>query len=655
MRSNKSKVASQIFNELAAKNVKKSAKDYFIYFFTLMLSVCLFYSFNSVSTQFLSLGLNDRLSYLSFSSAVLLFFSVIVCMVMGGLVVYANRFLLRRRKKEMGIYASLGMERRDLNNLLMKETFRIGVFSLAAGLVLGIFFAQILSLFTAKMTGISLSSYKFMFSGKAIILSIVFFGIVFFFVHRFNVKELKKMTLLDMLYAGRKNETQPEHKGGKDIFQLIVSIVCILGAYALILIVSKKDIFKALGYGGPLLIIGTFLFFTSVFTAMAKISKGNKKKYYKGLNMFTAGQFLTKMKSEARTGAMIAVLLFLALFLMMFGPGMGRTIVEGVEDSNSYDATIIYAPQENENTDEIMNKLEATGFEITDFASNYSAVQTYLSPVSNNTSFKANEMYTIVGDKDYNKLLKLEGKEMLELGENEYALSYEFKDTQKEIQRIANGSQEITIGDTKLGLKENGWYQLPLENKNALFENMVIVVPQNLAETCERAKWILNLNFSGNVGDKLYETWGNLNQEQFSLQTREDAIIAISADNILTTYLGIYLGITFLITAGAVLALQQLSQSTDNAGRYQLLRKLGASRKDMRHTLTKQLKLYFGFPMLVAVMHSAVVGYIVFNKLERFEASAIVEVVGFSAIVVFAVYFIYYITTYIGSRRILKV
>ena len=655
MRSNKTKVSSKIFNELAARNVKKSAKDYFIYFFTLMLSVCLFYSFNSVSTQFLSLGLNDRLSYLSFSSAVLLFFSVIVCMVMGGLVVYANRFLLRRRKKEMGIYASLGMERRDLNNLLLKETLRIGVLSLAAGLVLGIFFAQILSLFTAKMTGISLTAYKFMFSGKAILLSVVFFGTVFFFVHRFNVKELKKMTLLDMLYAERKNEIEPDEKSGKYIFQMILSVVCIFGGYALILTISQKDIFKALGYGGALLIIGTFLFFTSVFKAMARILKSNKNQYYKGLNMFTAGQFLTKMKSESRTGAMIAVLLFLALFLMMFGPGMGRTIVEGIDDSNIYDATIIYVPQENENTKDIMKKLETTGFSVTGFASSYGAVQTYLSPVSDNKSFQNNEQYTVVGVNDYNQLLGLAGKDMLQLEGNEYALSYEFKDTEKEILKITKGSQKITIGNTELSLKENGWYQLPLENKNALFESIVIVVPQHVAETCERSKWILNFNFSEGAEDNLYETWISLNQTEFSLQTREDAIIAISADNILTTYLGIYLGITFLIAAGAVLALQQLSQSTDNAGRYQLLRKLGASQKDMKHTLTKQLKLYFGFPMIVAAMHSAVVGFMVFRKFERFEAAAMAEVIGFSVIVVFSVYFIYYIATYAGSRRILKV
>lgn len=182
--------SDRLFQKLAAGNVKKSVKDYYIYFFTLTCAVCLFYSFNSIGTQFASLGLEDPLNYLMFSSGMIAGFSVLVCVIMGALVVYANRLLLRRRKKEMGVYATLGMERRDLNRLLMKETLRVGVFSLIFGLALGIFAAQILSLATARLVGISLSSYRFMVSGYAMALSVVFFGILFLFVHWFNVREL---------------------------------------------------------------------------------------------------------------------------------------------------------------------------------------------------------------------------------------------------------------------------------------------------------------------------------------------------------------------------------------------------------------------------------------------------------------------------------
>lgn len=161
-----------------------------------MLSVCLFYSFNSVSTQFSSLGIEDKLNYLAFSSSMLNAFSVVVCVIMGALVVYANRFLLRRRKKRWGFMRRLewaknsSAHERNPSDWCVLSDFRD---------CFGNFAAQILSLLTAKLAGISLISYHFMISFKAIGLS-VYFGILFFFVHRFNIRELKKMSLLDICY-----------------------------------------------------------------------------------------------------------------------------------------------------------------------------------------------------------------------------------------------------------------------------------------------------------------------------------------------------------------------------------------------------------------------------------------------------------------------
>ena len=275
----KNKVSDKMFNRLAARNVRRSAKDYFIYFITLMLSVCLFYSFNSISTQFTALGLDDTLNFLSFSSSVLTAFSVLVCIIMGALVVYANRFLLRRRKKEMGVYATLGMEREDLNRLLMKETFFIGVISLAAGIVLGIFSGQILSLVTAKLIGLSLLNYRFMISLKAIVLSIVFFGILFFFVHLFNVKEMKKMSLLDMLYADKKNDTGREDKGKTLPFLAVLSLVLILGGYGVLILMAGNGAFTAIGLGGLLIIAGTIFFFSAALGIVVKMMKKNRKYY----------------------------------------------------------------------------------------------------------------------------------------------------------------------------------------------------------------------------------------------------------------------------------------------------------------------------------------------------------------------------------------
>ncbi len=132
-------------------------------------------------------------------------------------------------------------------------------------------------------------------------------------------------------------------------------------------------------------------------------------------------------------------------------------------------------------------------------------------------------------------------------------------------------------------------------------------------------------------------------------------MISLTADNLLVTYLGLYLGITFLITAGAVLGLQQLSQSSDNVKRYELLEKLGVSKKARRKSFLNQLKVYFGFPFLLALVHSAVTVIAVFRNFEGMEPFVMISVTGTGVLFVSAVFAVYFISTYLGGRRILQI
>ena len=663
MRSKRSnnKTFSSMFNELAYRNVKKSAKNYYIYFFTLMLSVCLFYSFNSVSTQFASLGLEDRLNYLSFSSSMLTAFSLIVCCIMGALVVYANRFLLKRRKKEMGIYATLGMERSDLNRLLMKETLRIGVLSLAAGLVLGVFAAQILSLLTAKLAGISLASYHFMISFKAIVLSILFFGVVFFFVHLFNVKELKKMSLVEMIYADRKNETVQGGNAAVGLLTAVLAAVCILGGYAVIFFMANKSVFKALGIGGLLVIVGTIFFFSSALRVKTLVMKKRKGSYYKGLNIFTVSQFSTRIKSEGRSGAMVAILLFLSLSLTILGPGLGKLVMNGIENADPYDGTIFYArPETGEFSSDPMETLSAAGFQIDKVSNAYEAVYVYEIPSLTDEVFGKggqNTPLTVLGVEDYNRLLKLQGKEAVALGEEEFIITYAFPPIEQSVKAFEKDPRLLTVGDRKLRLAEQGVYKQAWENRNVLVDEGTIIIPQYLADNLTPKMWVLNFNFmqDAKVGNELlYDQWYGTITDGFQLLAADEIKVSITSDNLLTTYLGLYLGITFLITSGAVLALQQLSQSADNVKRYELLRKMGASQRDMRRSLTKQLRTHFGLPILLAVTHAAVIVALVFRYFEGLSIYTMAVIAGAGTMLVTAVYLLYFITTYLGSRRILK-
>ena len=667
------RLKNQYFYKLASRNVRKCAKDYFIYFFTLMLSVALFYSFNSVSTQFASLGLEDTLNYLAFSSGVLTFFSVLVCFIMGTLVVYANRFLLKRRKKEMGLYATLGMARRDVNRLLMRETLCIGIFSLAAGLLLGIFAAQILSLATAKLAGVSLMNYHFMISVKAVVLSILFFGILFFFVHLFNVKELNKMSLLDMLYADRKNETVSEGNAVVTVLLAIVSVALILGGYGVLIFKADMGLFKVLGTGGLLLMLGTVFSFTALLRLGTRLRKLNKRYYYRGINMFTTSQISSRLKSEGRTIAMTSVLLFLSLSLTIIGPGLGKYVMNGVEHATPYDGSISFALMgRGVSAGDPMDGLLRSGFKLDRYSDEYEASWVYEAPSVTADFLTGGEtpygepLYdddsetglAIMGVDDYNRLLALQGIAPVHLAAGEFGINYVFPTMEKTLEAFKENPRMLRLGDSTLALTEEGVWNHAWENRNALLDQGLLIVPQETTENLTPVRWVLDFNVREGMGRSAYDfrmEWLEADTGEYILWTRQEALISLTADNLLMTYLGLYLGITFLITAGAVLAIQQLSQSADNVKRYGLLEKLGVSKRTRRGSLKKQLRIYFGFPLLLAFAHSAVAVTVVFRNFEGLETSVMAQVMGFGVMMVLTVYAVYFITTYVGSRRILQV
>lgn len=152
----------------------------------------------------------------------------------------------------------------------------------------------------------------------------------------------------------------------------------------------------------------------------------------------------------------------------------------------------------------------------------------------------------------------------------------------------------------------------------------------------------------------LRERWLDTAPSSYTKWTRDEALLAITSDNLLLIYLGIYLGITFLVTSGAVLALQQMSQATGNRKRYQMLKKLGVSGKDRKDSLKQQLAVYFFLPLAVAALHTLVTVSVIFHYNQGAGTAIIAGSVGFGALLFLSVYSVYFIASYLGSKRILQ-
>lgn len=654
-------VSKELFRELALKNVKKSSRDYLIYFLTLAFSVALFYTFNSIEAQFQAFQIPDRLNFLSFSTGMLAGISLLECLIIGFLVVYANRFMLRRRKREMGVYMTLGMEFEDISALLWRETLMIGSAALIAGLVTGIILSQGLSLVTAKIIGAKLMDYRFVLSIKAVVASVLFFCVMFFFVYRLNVREIRKMELLELLYAGRKNELV---SGGRirDIVIFILAAVMLIVGYGVIAVPNKKHFAQGLFAGIGFIGAGSILLCLCISTVLVRICKRRKGYYYSRLRLFAVNQLGSRLKSAGVSIGVVSILICLSISAIMIGLGTGKTFVSDAEGVAPFDVSFFV----REDTESLGNMtleefLETKGLSLSRYVKESAELRIYTSDAITQDLFnvsgsdskgKAYKVY-IVGVDDYNTVMSLKGIPPVSLGENEYAVNFDVEEKTKELEEFMGRGMGLDLNGSMLTPAEDGLYSRTYSNGNGFADIGTLIVPQKLTEGLTLMQTVCNGSFRNpNSYRELDEDYLKL-PVRIIFQTHEDIKIELMSSILTVTYIGMYLGITFLIVAGAVLALQQLTQAADNVHRYGLLRKLGASEEDMREALRMQLVVYFGVPFVLAVLNAVFIVAGVFVDAGELGLWSILRPGLLTAVMVILVYGLYFVVTYAGSKRIL--
>lgn len=712
---------SPVFFDMAFKNVRKSARDYLIYFFTIALGVALFYSFNSIGKQFSVLKIPDTLSYISFTVSSMAVISVFVCLIIGFLIVYANRFLLKRRKKEIGIYMTLGMSERNISDLLMLETLLIGIFAVAVGIPIGILVSQGLMIFSAQMLNIPMKQAKLFISQEAIAGSILFFFVLFAVVHLFNKKEIRKLKLIELLKAEKQNEAIKTN-GFVSILSFFLSVFLTLAGYYFLFYDPLQNMMNALVFGILLISVGTILFFFSVSAILLSVFGNIKSYYYRGLNMFVLRQLSSRIKSSGLSMAVICILLFLSAASMAVGPILGKSSVKGTDQAMPYDAELVrnypgsyqdYGKEndpwvnldssdqndgwdqsdgwnQNENLDQqwgtadvsgsnemvensalwegsLTENLQRLGFPLSDIFKECGELTIYFSDDLKEQAFLVegyprkesekgfgNFTIGIVGVEEYNRMMELQEKEGISLGENEFAITYNMSEYGGIYQYYANNHKKpLRINGYDLNLKEDGVYVRTMGIENVLMNNGTVIVPEKVLSGLAANRTMLNGNFKDeNTGyTKFVEAVRALNTNLI-WTTRQDTFVEVTMANILLSYVGLYLGICFIITAGAVLALQQLSQTADNQQRFLLLQKLGTKRSMMLKAMRVQIVTYFALPFLLALMHAWVMITYTMNTITNLSLAEQLNYVYLSGGIVLVLYGTYFVGTYLGSRRI---
>ncbi|MGU8921990.1 ABC transporter permease [Clostridium perfringens] len=669
-----------MYFKLAFKNIKKSYKNYVIYFLTLIFGICIFYTFNSIESQSVMMELNEqKQSAFMMAEQLMGYFSVFIAFVLGFLIVYANNYLIKRRKKEFGIYMTLGMENGSLSKMIFLETLFIGAISLGIGVVLGIMLSQALSVLTAYMFQVDLTKFQFVFSPLGFKRTVLCFSIIYLVVLIFNFISVRKIKLIDLLTASKRNE-KPTIKN------LWVSVILFLVSVGILGIAYYKVIHDGIAFasfnalGLPILLgcIGTFIFFYSLTGFFLKVIQGNKKFYLRDLNMFVMKQISSKINTTFVSLSFICLMLFLAICTFSGGLGINRAINADLKDLTKFDVTFWSNSGEN-----IENLLKEKNIDISNIAKEDSNMVMYDSGVKY-SNFLSKEGMTamknyfpvandndilVIGENGYNNTLKLLGKEPVNLKENQYLAVGNIDEMKKwvneslengnmdQMKKLVNKSSEngkkINISGKTLEPANKKYENINLYNFTMKGDILIFVVKDSLLEGLKpvSSRFNMMLKDNSNTKEELENVRDQLVESQVYSITKKEIYDNAAGLGATMAYLGIYLGLIFIITSAVVLAIQQLTESTDNVERYRLLKEIGVDQKMINKAIFTQVGVYFMLPLSLAIVHSIVGLKISSTIVGVFGNASIMPNIIITAIIFVIIYGGYFLATYLGAKK----
>lgn len=680
--------------KLSIKNITKSIKDYAIYFFTLVLGVAIFYVFNAIDSQTVMLNVSSSTSeIIRLMTTILGGVSVFVSFILGFLIIYASRFLIKRRNKEFGIYLTLGMPKRKISLILFFETLIIGVISLGVGLALGIVLSQLMSILVANMFEADLTKFQFTFSSSAALKTLLYFSIMYLIVMIFNTIIVNKCKLIDLLHGNKKSE---KVKLKNPIICTIVFIIAVIAlSYAYYLVTDGFGTSPLMNTISWILIpialgcISTFLIFWSLSGLILKIVMHLKKYYYKGLNSFTIRQISSKINTTVFSMTIICLMLFFTICIFSSALSIKNSLSGNLKDLAPVDIQFSKLQQLSDEEEESFSKdiIEDYNTTVKDTLQRLD-VYKYLKEVVDINIYRLEEITlkdsfgdqieqirkdypllayqdkeTLIKLSDYNRLAKLYNKKELTLKDNEYVIIANYK--------MMAGIRNISLkNNTKLTINGKDYYPKYQECQDGFIElsgsatnTGVIILPDNALEGIHPYKNILAANYQAdtkeekeNVEDIVNTIINNhFNKDTLlSYNTKIDIYESSIGLGAMVTFVGLYLGIIFLISSAAILALKELSESTDNKERFNMLRKIGTDEKMINKALFNQIAVFFLFPLLLAIIHS-IFGIEFANYiLKTMGTESLLSSIILTAVFLVVIYGGYFLVTYYCSKTIIK-
>lgn len=673
-----------LFN-LSLKNISKSIKDYAIYFFTLILGVAIFYVFNAIDDQLVMMKVSSTTAeIIKLMTNVLSGVSVFVSIILAFLIVYASRFLIKRRNKEFGVYLTLGMSKKKISLILFIETLIIGIVSLVVGLGIGFLLSQLMSILVANMFEADLTRFQFVFSTNACIKTLIYFSIMYFVVMIFNTISISKCKLIDLMHFNKKSE---KIKLKNPLFCTIVFIIsCIALGFAYYQVTGgiekmadANSIFVPIGVGA----VSTFFVFWSLSGLLLKIFISMKNTYYKGLNSFTLRQFSSKINTMTFSMTIICLMLFITICVLSSALSMKNSLNKNVIEFSPRDIEISKPAnvdlEVNDFTDKQIENYKLSfeeiftknGFDFKKFknivyfslyADDYvtlkSTLGTYYKTVKKNYPFLRYDDYIVLmKNSDYNNLANNFNLEKINLNSDQYAVVGNYKEMIDIKNEALKRNTEIIVNQRiylpKYKKAINGFYEMGSQKSEIGF----IVLPDEALNENQKISNKMVADYNGNQDDIEKDVTSFLNNTSkyiITFNTKKDIRDASVGLGAIVTFLGLYLGIIFLISCAAILALKELSESSDNVEKFVVLRKIGVDEQELNKALFKQIGIFFMFPLILAIIHSIFGVMFCNNILKTMGVSFNLKSVIITSLFIIFIYGGYFLVTYICSKNIIK-
>lgn len=625
-----------LFN-IAKKNVQKNLKGYFLYFFSIVFTVGIYYAFKNLQYN---PSIDAALSASSKASAAFNAASIVIALFSVLFIWYSNSFFIKKRKKEIGLYALLGIENKEIGLLLFFETLIIGVVAIVIGIIAGVAFSKLMLGILIKLITLNLN-INFAVSIKGIFETFVLFILIFLVIAYQSNRIIYKFKLIELFKA---SSTSEKAKKGSKLLA-ILSIIFIVVGYAIYLSTTNgMDLILGAFVTLFMVVIGTFLFFSSFMFFIIKRQQKNRLNYYKGLNMISTSQLLYRIKSNAKMLSVIAILSATTLTAIGVSISVYFMSSQIVEQRAPYSYTLSL------NNKDYIKEFEKTladskNHKLVDkFVLSYIDLDSY-----NENSHGFKDSYQIISLSNLNEILKLEGdKELGSITDKEfiYVDSGMIKEYEKTNIDLNNNGKSVSL-NCKSSLEKKLFNSFASADMVVVSDNEF----KNLKENNElKHYYSYNITNQKNGEEfnkkvlKITEKYPSENEKRPSssyvfsyYKTFKDEFTTSGV----MVFIGVFVGLVFLVCTGSVIFFKLLSEAQDEAPRYTVLKKIGVDEDDIKSSVYKQVGFNFFLPLVLGSLHSIVANYVVCNILgQNLSIVMLWTLIPYSII-----YIIYYLIT----------